>query len=79
VRQVPHDHLMRSTFGGEREVAGLLQLFAQMEMDAINCIKLVAARLQKTELDDKNIGWGASGERMWGDNVLSGATAERRN
>ena len=50
-----------------------------MEMDAINCTRLVAARLQKTELDDKNIRWGASGERVWGDNVLSGAAAERCN
>jgi len=70
---------MRSTFGGEGDVADLLQLSAQMEMDDIDCIRLVAARLQKTELDDKTITWGASGESVWGDNVLSGAAAERRD
>jgi len=46
---------MRNTFGGEGDVADLLQLFAQMEMDEITCLRLVAARFQETELDDKSI------------------------
>jgi len=78
-RQVSHDQLMRNTFGGEGDVADLLQLFAQMEMDDINCVRLVAARLQKTEPDDTTIKWDASGESVWGDNTLSGAAAKRRN
>jgi len=79
VRQVPHDKLMRNTFSGEGDVAELLQLFAQMEMDEIACIRLAAARLQQTELDDKFITWGASGQRTWGQNVLMGAARERRD
>jgi len=79
VRQVPHDRLLRSTFGGEGDVAQLLQFFAQMEMDEIRCVRLVAARLQGTELDDKTLTWGASGGRAWGQNVLTGQAAERRN
>jgi len=79
VRQVPHDQLLRSTFGGEGDVAGLLQFFAQMQMDEIRCIRLVAARLQGTELDDKTLTWGATGGCAWGQNVLTGAAAERRN
>ena len=78
VRQVPHDQLMRNAFGGEGDVADLLQLFAHMEMDEINCIRLVAARLQQTELDDKTITWGASGKHVCGKNVLPGAATERR-
>jgi hypothetical protein len=78
VRQVPHDRLLRSTFGGEGDVAHLLQFFAQMEMDEIRCVRLVAARLQGTELDDKTLTWGASGKSAWGQNVLTGAAAERR-
>jgi hypothetical protein len=78
VRQVPHDQLLRSIFGGEGDVAHLLQFFAQMEMDEIRCVRLVAARLQGTELDDKTLTWGASGKRAWGQNVLTGAAAERR-
>jgi len=77
-RQVPHDRLMRSTFGGEGDVAQLLQFLAQMEMDEIRCVRLVAARLQGTELEDKTLTWGASGKRTWGQNVLTGAAAERR-
>jgi len=50
-----------------------------MEMDEIRCVRLVAARLQGTELDDKALTWGASGGRAWGQNVLTGAAAERRN
>jgi len=49
VRQVPHDQLMRNTFGVEGDVANLLQLFAQMELDEIRCIRPVAARLQQTK------------------------------
>jgi len=79
VRQVPHDRLLRNTFGGEGDVADLLQLFAQMGMDEIRCLRLVVARFQETELDDKSITWGASGERAWGQNVLTGAAAERCN
>ena len=79
VRQVPHDRLMRNTFGGEGDVANLLQLFAQMEMDEITCLRLVVARFHETDLDDKSITWGATGERAWGQNVLTGAAAERCN
>jgi len=53
--------------------------FAQIQMDEIRCVRLVAARLQGTELDDKTLTWGASGGRAWGQNVLTGAAAERRN
>jgi len=71
---------MRKTFGGEGDVADLLQLFAQMEMDEITCLRLVAARFQETKLDDKSITpWGATGDRAWGQNVLTGAAAERRD
>jgi len=79
VRQVPHDRHMRNTFDGEGDVADLLQLFAQMEMGDIMCLRLVAARFQKTGLDDRSITWGATGERAWGQNVLTGAAAERRD
>jgi len=79
VRQVSHDRLLRSMFGGEGDVADLLQFFAQMEMDEIRCLRLVAARFQETELDDKSLTWGATGERAWGQNVLSGAASERRD
>jgi len=37
----------------------------------------VASRLQETELDDKSITWGATGQRAWGQNVLTGAARER--
>jgi len=77
VRQVPHDQLMRNTFGGEGDVDDLMQLFAQMEMDEITCIRLVEARLQETELDDKSVTWGATGQRAWGQNVLTGEARER--
>jgi len=43
-----------------------------MEMDEIRCLRLVAARFQETELDDKFITWGATGERAWEQNVLTG-------
>ena len=79
VRQVPHDWLLRSTFGDKGDVADLLQFFAQMEMEEIRCIRLVAARFQETEPDDKSLTWDASGERAWGQNVLTGAAAERRD
>jgi len=49
-----------------------------MEMYEIRCVRLVAARLQGTELDDKTLTWGASGKSAWGKNVLTGAAAERR-
>ena len=78
VRQVPHDQLMCSTFGGAGDVAQLLQFMAQMQMDEIRCVRLAAARLQGTVLEDKTLTWGASGERAWGQNVLTGAAAERR-
>jgi len=78
VRQVPHDKLLHSTFGSKGDVAQLLQFCAQMEMDEIRCVRLVAARLQGTELDDKTLTWGATGKRAWGQNVLTGAAAERR-
>jgi len=77
VRQVPHDWLLRSTFGDKGDVADLLQFFAQMEMEEIRCIRLVAARFQETEPDDKSLTWDSSGERAWGQNVLTGAAAER--
>jgi len=70
---------MRNTFGGEGDVADLLQFSAQMEMDEIRCIRLAAARLQQIELDDKSITWGASGQRAWGQNVLTGAARERHD
>jgi len=66
VRQVPHDKLLHSTFGSKGDVAQLLQFCAQMEMDEIRCVRLVAARLQGTELDDKTLTWGATGRRAWG-------------
>ena len=50
-----------------------------MEMDEIRCVRLVAARLQGTELDDKTLTWGASGKSAWGQNVLTGAATERRD
>jgi len=78
VRQVPHDRLIRSTFGGEGDVAQLLRFFAQMQMDEIRCVRLAAASMQGTELEDKTLTWGASGKRAWGQNVLTGAAAERR-
>jgi len=76
---MPHDQLRHNTFGGEGDVADLLQLFAQMEMDEITCLRLVAARFHETELDDKTITWGGTGQRSWGQNVLTGAAAERRD
>jgi len=79
VRQVPYDRLLRSTFGGDGDIADLLQFFAQMEMDEIRCLRLVAARFQGTELDDKSLTWGATGKRTWGQNVLTGAAAERHD
>ena len=79
VGQVPHDQLMRNTFSGEGDVADLLQLFVQMEMDEITCIRLVAARLQETEPDDKTITWGATGQRAWGQNVLTGLARGRHD
>jgi len=78
MRQVHHDRLLRSTFGGEGDVAHLLHFFAQMEMDEIRCVRLLAARLQGTDLDDKTLTWDASGKSAWGKNVLTGAAAERR-
>ena len=68
VRQVPHYQLMRNTCGGEGDVADLLHLFAQMELDQIRCIRLVTARLRQTELEDKTITWGATG-RLSGKNL----------
>jgi len=49
-----------------------------MEMDEIRCVRLVAARLHGTKLDDKTLTWGATGRHAWGQNVLTGAAAERR-
>jgi len=43
VTQVPHAQLMANIFGAEGDVAGLLQIFAQMQLDRIRCIRQVAA------------------------------------
>jgi len=57
--------------------------------DVEGCIRLAIAvrlayggkisRFQGTELDDKSLTWDASGKRAWGQNVLTGAAAERRD
>jgi len=67
VRQVPHDRLLRRTFGGGGDVAHSLQFFAQMEMDEIRCVRLVAARLQQNSTTRPSHGVlvaGAHGGRM---------------
>jgi len=56
VTQVPHAHLMTDVFGAEGNVSGLLQFFSKMQMDHIQYIRQVFARLQNTSLDDKTIG-----------------------
>jgi len=76
VKQVPRDRLMRKT------AKGMLLIccnFAQIQMHEIMCLRLVAARFQEIELDDKSITWGDTGECAWGQNVLTGAAAERRD
>jgi len=70
VTQVPHAQLMTDVFGAEGDVNGLLQFFAQMEVDRIRSIRQVAAALQNSSCDDKTIGWGASGKSAWGQNRL---------
>jgi len=55
VTQVPHAHLMADVFGAEGDVNGLLQSFAQMQVDRIRSIQQVAASLQNSSLDDKTI------------------------
>jgi len=79
VTQVPHAQLMADVFGADGDVAGLLQFFGQMQMDRIRCIRQVAARLQNTGLDDKTVGWGATGKSSWGKNRLFGEAALRRD
>jgi len=46
VTQVPHAELIADVFGAEGDVAGLLQFFAQLQVDRIRCIRQVAASLQ---------------------------------
>jgi len=53
--QVPHTQLMADVFGAEGDVNGLLQFFAQMQVDRIRSIQQVAASLQNSSLDDKTI------------------------
>jgi len=79
VTQVPHAELMADVFGAEGDVAGLLQFFAQLQLDRIRCIRQVAASLQNTSLDDKTIGWGATGKSGWGQNSLFEAPRLRRD
>ena len=56
VRQVPRDCLMASIFSlsTEGDVAGLLQLCSEMEMDGVHYIRLVAARFQDIVPDKKH-------------------------
>ena len=68
VMQVPHSQLIADVFGAEGDVAGLLQFFAQMQLDHIQCIRQVAASLQNTSLDNKTMGWGATGKSARGKN-----------
>jgi len=56
VRQVPRDCLMASIFSTEGDVAGLLQLCSEMEMDGVYYIRLVAARFQGIVPDKKLMG-----------------------
>jgi len=79
VTQVPHAQLMADVFGAEGDVAGLLQFFAQLQVDRIRSIRQVAAGLQNSRLDDKIIGWGATGKSAWGQNRLCGAPRLRRD
>jgi len=46
VTQVPHAQLMANVFGAEGDVSGLLQIFAHMQLDRIQCIRQVAASLE---------------------------------
>jgi len=50
-----------------------------MQVDRIRSIRQVAASLQNSSLDDKTIGWGASGKSAWGQNRLCGAPRLRRD
>mmetsp|Transcript_10044 Transcript_10044/g.15892 ORF Transcript_10044/g.15892 Transcript_10044/m.15892 type:complete len:192 (+) Transcript_10044:632-1207(+) len=79
VTQVPHAQLMADVFGAEGDVAGLLQFFAQLQVDRIRSIRQVAASLQNSRLDDKTIGWGATGKSAWGQKRLCGAPRLRRD
>jgi len=79
VTQVPHAQLIAVVFGAEGDVAGLLQFFAQLQVDRIRCIRQVPASLQNSRLDDKTIGWGATGKSAWGQNRLCGAPRLRRD
>jgi len=79
VTQAPHAQLMADIFGAEGDVAGLLQFFAQLQLDCIQCIRQVAASLQNTSLDDKTIGWGATAKSVWGQNRLFEAPRLRRD
>jgi len=79
VEQVPHAQSMADVFGPERDVAGLLQFFAQLQLDHIQCIRQVASSLQNTSLNDKTIGWGATGKSAWGQNRLFEAPRLRRD
>jgi len=48
-------------------------------VDRIPSIRQVAASLQNSRLDDKTIGWGATGKSAWGKNRLCGAPRLRRD
>jgi len=73
VTQVPHAQLMADVFGAEGDVARLLQFFAQLHVDRIRCIRQVAASSPNSRLDNKTIGWGATGKSAWGQNRLFAA------
>ena len=79
VTQVPHAQSMADVFGAEGDVAGLLQFFAQLQLDRIRCIRQLAASLQNTSLDDKTIGWGATGKSALGQNRLFEAPRLRQD
>jgi len=79
VTQVPHAQLMADVFGTEGDVAGLLQFSAQMQVDQTRCILQAAASLQNTSLNDKTIGWGATGKSAWGQNRLFAAPRLHRD
>ena len=79
VTQVPHAQLMADVFGAEGDVAGILQFSAHLQVDRIRCIQHVAASLQNSRLDDKTIGWGATGKSAWDQNRLFGAPRLRQD
>jgi len=50
-----------------------------LQLDRIQCIRQVAASLQNTSLDDKTIGWVATGKSPWGQNRLFEAPRLRQD